>query len=93
VSIATYWEIGIKSSIGRLDLNADLKTIFKIIEDSGFATMPITPNHILENARLTFHHQDPFDRIIIAQAIMERMIIITKDSQIELYDGSTLWLK
>ena len=93
VSMASYWEIGIKNSIGRLDLNADLKTIFHIIEETGFNTIPITTNQILTNAHLPFHHQDPFDRIIIAQAMTEKMTIITKDSQMELYDVPTLWKK
>ena len=80
VSIGTYWEIGIKYSIGRLDLNSDLESVFQIIEKTGFDTLPITTNQILKNATLEFHHQDPFDRIIIAQAMIEKMSIITKDS-------------
>lgn len=72
VSIATYWEIGIKNSIGRLNLNSELKTIFQIIEETGFEAIPITTSHILINASLAFHHQDPFDRLIIAQAIAEK---------------------
>jgi len=64
VSIATFWEIGIKNSIGRLDLNSDLQKIFQLIEESGFDILPITTNHILQNADLKLYHQDPFDRII-----------------------------
>jgi len=86
VSIASYWEIGIKNSIGRLELNSDLKTIFQIIEETGFETLPITTNQILRNASLEIHHQDPFDRIIIAQSLIEKMTIITRDSQFEKYN-------
>lgn len=93
VSIATYWEIGIKNSIGRLDLNADLKTIFQIIEETGFETLPITTNQILRNANLEFHHQDPFDRIIIAQSLTEKMTIITRDSQFKNYNVPIIWEK
>ncbi len=93
VSIATYWEIGIKNSIGRLDLKSDLETIFEIIEESGFETLPITTNQILRNAKLEFHHQDPFDRIIIAQSLTEKMTIITKDSQFENYNVPIIWKK
>ena len=78
VSIATFWEIGIKNSIGRLDLNSDLEAIFQIIEETGFETLPITTSQILRNANLEFHHQDPFDRIIIAQSLTEKMTIITR---------------
>ena len=93
VSIATYWEIGIKNSIGRLDLTSDLETIFQIIEETGFEALPITTNHILENASLEFHHQDPFDRIIIAQSLTEKMTIITKDSLFENYNVPIIWKK
>ncbi len=93
VSIATYWEIGIKNSIGRLDLKSDLETIFEIIEETGFETLPITTNQILRNAKLEFHHQDPFDRIIIAQSLTEKMTIITKDSQFENYNVPIIWKK
>jgi PIN domain nuclease of toxin-antitoxin system len=50
VSIASYWEIAIKQSLGRLDLNSDLEKIFRIIEETGFEVLPITVNQILENA-------------------------------------------
>ncbi len=93
VSIATFWEIGIKNSIGRLELNTDLKTIFQIIDETGFEILPITTNHILINADLDFHHQDPFDRIIIAQSLSENMTIITKDHQFQNYDMPIIWLK
>jgi PIN domain nuclease of toxin-antitoxin system len=93
VSIATYWEIGIKNSIGRLDLHSDLESIFQIIEETGFETLPITKNQILKNANLEFHHQDPFDRIIIAQSITEKMTVITKDSQFENYNVPIIWKK
>jgi PIN domain nuclease of toxin-antitoxin system len=93
VSMATYWEIGIKYSIGRLDLKSDLKTIFTIIEDTGFEALPITTNQILANANLEFHHQDPFDRIIIAQSLTEKMTIITRDSQFENYNVPIIWKK
>ncbi len=93
VSIATYWEIGIKNSIGRLDLKSDLVTIFQIIEETGFETLPITTNQILRNANLEFHHQDAFDRIIIAQSLTEKMTIITKDSQFENYNVPIIWKK
>lgn len=91
VSIATYWEIGIKNSIGRLDLKSDLETIFEIIEETGFETLPLTTNQILRNTKLEFHHQDPFDKIIIAQSLTEKMTIITKDSQFENYNVPIIW--
>lgn len=93
VSIASYWEIGIKHSIGRLDLKADLETIFQIIHETGFETIPVTINQILQNTKLEFHHQDTFDRIIIAQSIIEEMTIITKDEQFKKYNVPIIWKK
>ena len=91
VSIASFWEIGIKHSLGRLDLNSDLSKIFKIIEATEFDILPITVNQILLNSKLEYHHQDPFDRIIIAQAISENLTIISKDSQFDKYNVPIIW--
>ena len=91
ISMATFWEIAIKYSIGRLDLNSDLDNIFQIIEDTGFEILPITTIHILENANLKFHHQDPFDRLIIAQAIIEGLLIVSKDNQFKKYNVELIW--
>ncbi|MBI4945036.1 MAG: type II toxin-antitoxin system VapC family toxin [Bacteroidetes bacterium] len=93
VSIATYWEIAIKHSLGRLDLNSDLKNIFQIIENTGFELLPITLNQILTNAGLEYHHHDPFDRIIIAQAMYENLMIVSKDEQFKSYNISLIWEK
>ena len=93
MSIASYWEIAIKQSLGRLILNSGLEKIFQIIEESGFEVLPITVNHILRNAKLEFHHQDPFDRIMIAQAINENLSIVTKDEQFSNYEVPLIWEK
>ena len=91
VSIASFWEIGIKHSIGRLKLGTDLKTIFRIIEDTGFKTLPLNPEHILKNSILPFYHQDPFDRILIAQALTENMLLISRDRQFKNYPVQVIW--
>jgi PIN domain nuclease of toxin-antitoxin system len=91
VSIATYWEIAIKHSLGRLNLDSELENIFRIIEKTGFEILPITTNQILINARLPQHHQDPFDRIIIAQAIQDDLRIVSKDGQFKNYQVSLIW--
>ena len=93
VSLATYWEIAIKHSLGRLILNSDLEAIFKIIEETGIELLPITTKHILENANLEFYHQDPFDRIIIAQAMIENLTVISKDNQFDKYKIQLIWKK
>lgn len=93
ISIASYWELAIKNSLGRLNLGRPLADIFTIITETGFELLPIDLNHILTNTTLAFHHYDPFDRIIIAQAITENLLIITKDEKFDLYPVSLKWDK
>jgi PIN domain nuclease of toxin-antitoxin system len=68
-----------------------LEHIFQIIEKTGFELLPITTNQILVNAGLEYFHSDPFDRIIIAQAMVEDLIIVSKDEQFKKYKASILW--
>lgn len=85
VSMASLWEIAIKNGLGKLDLDAPLDTFFKDIVQKGFNLMPIDPSHILQSAALPPHHRDPFDRLIIGQALAEQMAVVTKDSLFEPY--------
>jgi len=91
VSIATLWEMGIKYSLGKLKLKAELGKIFELFLDSGFIILPITPEHILTNATLPFQHRDPFDRLIISQAKREGYTIISKDMEFEKYEVNLRW--
>jgi len=91
VSIASLWEMGIKYSLGKLDLKADLKKIFELIDQSGLTILPITTSHILANTTLDFHHRDPFDRLIIAQAKSEGLTLISKDKEFEDYNINLIW--
>ncbi len=91
VSIASLWEMGIKYTLGKLTLKADLERIFELIEDSGISILPITSAHILTSTTLEFHHRDPFDRLIIAQAKREGLTIISKDSIFQAYGINLMW--
>ncbi len=91
VSIASFWEIAIKHSLGRLNMTPKLESIFQIIENSGFELLPLTTNQILINAGLPFHHHDPFDRMLIAQAIYENLEIVSRDEQFKKYNVSLIW--
>lgn len=91
ISTATLWEMGIKHSLGKLKLKAELKKIFELFFESGLSLMPITPNHILTNALLPFYHRDPFDRLIIAQAKREGYSVISKDHEFEKYEVNLIW--
>jgi PIN domain nuclease of toxin-antitoxin system len=87
VSLASYWELSIKYSIGRLEFKYSLERVFDIIGESGFEILEITPAHFLKTAQLNFHHRDPFDRLLIGQALTEGMPILSKDGMLKKYEG------
>ena len=85
VSIASLWEIAIKNSIGKLDLDKSFDDFCKDVVEKGFIFLPVDITHIIKSAKLPFHHRDPFDRIIVAQAISENLDFVSKDDIMELY--------
>lgn len=91
VSIVSYWEIAIKFSLGRLQLAGELDNIFQIIQDSGFELLPITTSHILCLTTLPHYHNDPFDRMIIAQALSENLTVVGVDNQFPKYGVGIFW--
>ncbi len=93
VSIASIWEIAIKLSLGKLELNGELKDISRIMEQYQIELLPIVFGHIQELLTLEYQHRDPFDRIIISQAFVENLIIITKDENFKKYNVSVVWDK
>ena len=83
VSAASAWEIEIKRSLGKLVAPADLGKAFAAM---GFVSLAIDLDHAVAAARLPKHHQDPFDRMIVAQAQLEALTIVTADSMIPKYE-------
>jgi PIN domain nuclease of toxin-antitoxin system len=91
VSAATAWELAIKSVINKLTLrDAVERWLPAALDGSGFGTLPVTVTHALAVATLPFHHADPFDRLLIAQAQLENLTIVTADSAFEDYDVKLL---
>lgn len=91
VSIVSLWEIAIKSSIGKLEIKSSISKIAETCEKEQFDILPIKPFHLDKIGRLPMIHGDPFDRLIISQAIAENLIIIIKDGTIPLYNVKVLW--
>ncbi|MEZ4527957.1 MAG: type II toxin-antitoxin system VapC family toxin [Desulfobacterales bacterium] len=92
ISLVSLWEIQIKSQLGKLHLDIDLETIIDDNIHSGFVNLlPIGVTHILTLKKLPFYHKDPFDRLLIAQAIEENMTIVTCDSYFSDYPVPVLW--
>lgn len=91
ISIASIWEIAIKISLGKFKFEKGFTHFLKMIEDNGFDILPITFEHALELSTLSFIHRDPFDRLLIAQCIADKLVIVTKDPIVEQYSVSTIW--
>lgn len=83
VSAASLWEIAVKVRIGKL--KADPEELVAKLTASGFHPLPVLPQHTLPVAQLPLHHADPFDRMLIAQAISEQIWLLTTDSQLPQY--------
>jgi PIN domain nuclease of toxin-antitoxin system len=77
VSTVSFWEIVVKVRIGKLE--ADIMTIIAAVETQGFEILDIRPKHLEELVRLPQHHRDPFDHLLIAQAIAEDMTFLSED--------------
>jgi PIN domain nuclease of toxin-antitoxin system len=82
ISIASIWEIAIKISLNKLRFPNGFKHLLDLIEDNGFDILPITFDHAIALSTLEFIHRDPFDRILIAQCLIEKLTIVTKDENI-----------
>jgi PIN domain nuclease of toxin-antitoxin system len=81
ISIASLWEIAIKISIGKLTLTKPLADVIKHIAAEDIEVLLISPEHTLQVSTLPFHHRDPFDRIIISQAQIENLPVMTDDRE------------
>lgn len=88
VSSASAWEASIKSALGKLDLPESFE---RGVKDSGFSKLPISFVHAAEAGGLPAHHRDPFDRMLVAQARIEGLTLVTHDRSIEPYDVRILW--
>ena len=91
VSIVSLWEISIKISLKKLDLKASFENIGDEISNNNFQMLPITFQDTLILSSLAFHHRDPFDRLLIAQAVNNKFTIISKDHHFESYEVKVLW--
>jgi PIN domain nuclease of toxin-antitoxin system len=88
VSTASVWEIAIKRSLGKITAPDDLPDR---ITDEGFPWLPISADHAWRVRELPLHHRDPFDRLLVAQALAERVPIVTTDPGFGPYGVEVLW--
>jgi PIN domain nuclease of toxin-antitoxin system len=87
VSAVVIWEVRIKQSLGKLQLPSNFR---EVLSSQAFDELPLTVDHAHRLAELPPHHRDPFDRMLVAQAIAERLTIVTRDPDIPRYPVRTL---
>jgi PIN domain nuclease of toxin-antitoxin system len=87
-SVASLWEIAIKNSLGREDFRIDPRLIRRGLLDNGYVELPITGLHAITVNELPTLHKDPFDRLLVAQAQAEGVLLLTTDSTLARYPGS-----
>ena len=91
ISIVSLWEIVIKMCLKKLDLGIEFEDFLKLIERNNIKLLPIKKEYLITNLSLSLHHRDPFDRLLIATAIAEKLPFITPDGDIHLYDIEWIW--
>jgi PIN domain nuclease of toxin-antitoxin system len=92
VSRASIWEISIKVAKGRLEIpGSSIRSLLEEIGRMGVLILPISDAHILRTEELPHHHGDPFDRMIVAQALEEDCTILSSDAALAAYDARVVW--
>ncbi len=87
-SAASIWEIAIKASLGREDFKVDPGLIRRGLLENAYSELPVTSEHAAAVCRLPALHKDPFDRLLIAQAQVEGLMLLTSDATVARYPGS-----
>jgi PIN domain nuclease of toxin-antitoxin system len=88
ISAAVIWEISIKRQLGKLDTPTDL---LKQLERAGVDLLPITARHADRVGTLPMHHRDPFDRLLVAQADLDGLTLVTADRELSAYGVDLVW--
>jgi PIN domain nuclease of toxin-antitoxin system len=92
ISPASHWEIAIKIGLGKYALPGSFRAFFEAaIASNGFTVLPIEPHHTAQLIDLPVHHRDPFDRLIVAQAMAEGMSVVSADEVIDRYGVTRIW--
>lgn len=92
LSVASIWEMQIKLQIGKLILQLPLPQIIADQQQvNGLRLLPINPSHIYNLDQLPFHHKDPFDRLLISQAITEGISLLSNDTKFASYAVNVIW--
>lgn len=92
LSLVSVWEMQIKIQLGKLQVRADLGTLIaEQLSENNLGLLNVNLSHILTLSQLENHHKDPFDRLLIAQARIEKMTLVSCDSIFQAYDCPIIW--
>ncbi|HEY0985691.1 MAG TPA: type II toxin-antitoxin system VapC family toxin [Kofleriaceae bacterium] len=91
LSAASVWEMAIKSSLGKLTIATNLAHLVRGGLERGLRLLDVSADHAYLIAQLPFHHRDPFDRLLVAQAIHEGMHLVSRDAQLDAYAVTRIW--
>jgi PIN domain nuclease of toxin-antitoxin system len=92
VSVASVWEIAIKAGLGQLEVPPDLRRyLVRQLARNEFELLPVLFEHAVAVRDLPLHHRDPFDRLLIAQSLTERLALISHDARMRAYAVEVLW--
>jgi PIN domain nuclease of toxin-antitoxin system len=92
LSAASLWKMGIKASLGKLQLQRPFAMLIpQEIADNQIMLLDITCDHVVAITTLPFHHRDPFDRMLIAQSLVEQIPIVSADAVLDAYSVTRLW--
>jgi PIN domain nuclease of toxin-antitoxin system len=91
-SLATLWEVAIKTSLEKPGFKVDSTALRNGLLDQGFKQVDIRPEHLAVVARLPWHHRDPFDRLLVAQAFVEGLTLLTSDRLLARYGKMVKWV-
>lgn len=90
ISVASVWEIAIKHALGRGDMPVSSQDAVRYFRESDYRLLPIEVEHVVAVEGLPAHHQDPFDRILVAQALVEPMRLMTHDPVVARYSDTII---
>jgi len=91
ISVASLWELVIKLGLGKLTLRKDVQAIVNLYQDAGARLLPVNLEHVLAVQTLPWHHRDPFDRLLVAQALQEDLVLISNDHKLNDYPVPRRW--
>lgn len=91
VSMVIWWEMSIKAGINKLQLPLPLARMHEVAQQLGFVELPISFRHVEATGSLPHHHRDPFDRLLIAQALTDDLTLVSRDPKFDAYGVRRLW--